>query len=214
MWAKSYKTLFFMTILHLFSGYNSFSMAAHARSHDVISVDIKNYKNCPSSTINIDFLDFDFLQYSRHTFNFLLIGFPCTTFSKASGNFHFKNNCPITSAAHNAILMIDKLKEILEYFDCDFIIENPTSALFSNYYFKSVFYISNYNLIRVHQYLYGHITFKQTDLLTSKNMLWLDNNVYRVNGKNAVKKFDNLTLKERQSYPIEFCNKILDFMEL
>lgn len=201
-----------MKILHLFSGYNTFSITAHNRNINVVSVDIRNYKNCPQSTITCDFMNFDYLQYSRHTFDFVLVGFPCTTFSKASGNYHFKNNIPVTESAHKSLLMIDRLKLILDYFDCDFMIENPTSALFSNYHFKSVFQVTSLNLIRVHQFLYGHSTFKQTDLLTSKNLLWLDNSVYRVNGKNAVIPFDKLTLKSRQSYPIEFCNKILDYI--
>ena len=108
--------------------------------------------------------------------------------------------------------MIDKLIEVLEYFECDFMIENPTSALFSNYYFKSKMKIVNYNLIRLHQYNFGHSCFKQTDLLTSKNNLVLSNPVHRVNKKNVSKNMDNLTLKQRQSYPVLFCEFILNFI--
>lgn len=203
-----------MKILHLFSGYNTFSVAAHNRNHQVTSLDIKNYKNCPKSTITNDFLDFDFYKYSAITFDFILVGFPCTTFSKASGGHHFKNNVPVTQAAHNSILMINRLKLILDYFECNFMIENPTSALFLNEHFLKTFQVKHLNLIRVHQFLYGHDLFKQTDLLTSKNILWLDNTVHRINGKVGCVNINNLSLKKRQSYPPEFCNRILDFIEL
>jgi site-specific DNA-cytosine methylase len=203
-----------MKILHLFSGYNNFTVEAHKRNHEVISLDIKNYKSCVRSTITQDFLEFDYEQFKPGHFDFILVGFPCTTFSKASGGLHFENNIPKTVKAHNSILMITRLHEILNYFKCYWIIENPTSALFSNKYFLDTFLVTSLNLIRCHQFLYGHITAKQTDLLTNKNVLWLDNRIYRVNGKIAKRKFSNLSIKQKQSYPNEFCNKILDFIEL
>ena len=81
-----------MRILNLFSGYNVLTDISRLRGHEVITVDIKNYKNCSRQNHLIDFLDFDYKQYSRQTFNFIMIGFPCNTFSRASGGFHFKNN--------------------------------------------------------------------------------------------------------------------------
>lgn len=199
-------------LLHLFSGYNTITAQAHKMNVNVTSLDIQNYKGCLQSTIISDFLEWKHQVHNPKSFDFVLIGFPCTTFSKAAGNFHFKNNIPITESAKKSILMIDKLIEVLEYFECDFMIENPTSALFSNYYFKSKMKIVNYNLIRLHQYNFGHSCFKQTDLLTSKNNLVLSNPVHRVNKKNVSKNMDNLTLKQRQSYPVLFCEFILNFI--
>lgn len=37
--------------------------------------------------------------------------------------------------------------------------------------------------------------------------------VHRVNGKNVCPKFDNLSLKQRQSYPIPFCHKLLNYIQ-
>jgi site-specific DNA-cytosine methylase len=201
-----------MHILHIFSGYNTFSTAAHNHKIRVTSIDLKHYKGCPAPTITCDFLTFDFYQFHPKTFDFILIGFPCTTFSKASGNHHFFNNIPMTRQAHNSIQMISKLKDILNYFTCFWMIENPVSALFSNYYFLQHFDISKYNRIKVHQFLYGHCTFKHTELLTNKHVLWLDNTVYRVNGKNFCPKFDRLSLQVRQSYPPAFCEAIIKFI--
>jgi len=202
-----------MKILHLFSGYNTFSERAHLRKHYVYSVDITNYKNCLPSSITCDFMDFDFYKFPSNFWDFILVGFPCTTFSKASGNFHFKDDIPITDNAKKSILMIDRLVLLLQHFECEYMIENPTSALFSNYHFKKVFNVQAHNLIRLHQINYGHCTFKQTDLLTNKHTLWLNNPVHRVNGKYSKIKFDNLTLKKKQSYPPLFCDAILDFIE-
>lgn len=204
-----------MTILHLFSGYNTFTDVANKLEHSVISVDIKNYKNCSSQTHCVDFMDWDFTTYTKHTFDFILVGFPCTTFSKASGGFHFRNKkVALTPAAHKSIEMIYKLKEVLDYFhEVKFIIENPTSAILKNYHFHKLFSPSRLNVIRIHQYNYGHVTFKQTDLITNINGIWLTNPVHRVNGKNVCPKFDNLSLKQRQSYPVKFCEAIIEFVE-
>jgi hypothetical protein len=202
-----------MKILHLFSGYNTFSCAAHLRNIEVISLDIKKYKNYPAPTITQDFMNFDYTQFDVNEFDFIIIGFPCTTFSKAAGNFHFKNHIPVTDKAKLSLLMIDKMIEIIIYYNCYWMIENPTSALFSNKYFLSHIQVTEFNLIRCHQGNYGHIAYKQTDLLTNKFTLWLDNPLYRVNGNYSKTKFANLTIKQRQSYPIEFCNRILDFIQ-
>jgi hypothetical protein len=202
-----------MNILSLFGGFNNFKDVALSQGHICISLDIKNYKNCTAHDIITDFLTWDYNSYDTGQFDFILVGFPCTTFSKASRWHHYKNDKPVTVESKKALLMIDKLKEVLNYFNADWIIENPTSALISNKYFQSKFDVKKLNLIRVHQYLYGHDTFKQTDLLTNCNLLWLDNSIYRVNGKRIAAHFDNLTLKQRQSYPVHFCEKILNYMQ-
>jgi site-specific DNA-cytosine methylase len=205
-----------MNIIHIFSGYNTFTEVANKMGHSVYSIDIKNYKKCPAQSELIDFLEWDFTKHTWHTIDFLLIGFPCTTFSKASGGYHFKNKkIPLTDAAHKSIKMIEKLKKVIEYFSRSlYIIENPTSALFDNYHFQKLFSADHNQIIRVHQYNYGHPTFKQTDLYTNINGIWLSNPVHRVNGRNVCPKFDNLTLKQRQSYPKEFCRAIIEFVEL
>ena len=205
-----------MTILNLFSGYNTFTDYADKLGHSVVSVDIKNYKNCSSQTHLVDFLEWNYTIYSRHTFDFIIVGFPCTTFSKASGGFHFKDKkIALTSAAHKSIKMIYRLKEVLGYFSrSPFIIENPTSAIYNNYHFQKVFSADHLQVIRIHQFNYGHPTFKQTDLITNINGIWLTNPVHRVNGKNVCPSFDSLSLKNRQSYPLEFCKAILEFVEL
>lgn len=200
-------------MLHLFSGYGSLSTAAHLRGWEVVSLDYSNDSLLPGSHFKIDFLEFNYKQFEPGHFDFVFVGFPCNTFSKAAGNYHFVNNVPVSAAAHISLKMITQLYQLLDYFECDYMIENPTSALFSNPYFLKLFPLRSHNIIRVFQKNYGHVLNKQTDLYTTVNNLWLDNPIYRVNGRYGTVKMDNLPLRTRQSYPINFCNAILDYIE-
>lgn len=204
----------FMRLLHLFSGYNTLTDCAMLYGIEVISVDIKNYKNSTPQSFLVDFMDFDYMRFTPGYFDFIFVGFPCNTFSKASGGYHFKKKCiPITSAAHKSILMIERLKLVLDYFSSSkFIIENPTSALFSNCYFKAIFSSSQLHFYRFHQKNYGHKLMKQTDFCSNINSIWLDNPVHRVNSNYSKYKIDNLSYKDRVSYPIALCHKIIDFL--
>ena len=202
-----------MRLLHLFSGYNTLTDCAMLYDIEVISVDIKNYKKSRLQSFLVDFMEFNYTQFSPGYFDFIFVGFPCDTFSKASGGYHFKNNCiPVTSAAHKSILMIERLKLVLDYFDsAKFIIENPTSALFSNCHFKAIFQRSQLHFYRFHQKNYGHKLMKQTDFCSNINSIWLDNPVHRVNGNYSRHTIDNLSYKDRVSYPIALCHKIIEF---
>ena len=204
-----------MKILSLFSGYNTFKDIAISSGHSVISSDWKNYRNCAAHDIICDFENFNFQQHKKNEFDLIMIGFPCNTFSKANGNFHFKNRIePITHAAHKAIRMLHVLKALLKYHDhTAFIIENPTSALFSNPFFKEIFFDIEHCFIRTNQKQFGHHVIKMTDLCTNMNGLFLSNPVHRVNGRYSKIKMGNLTLKKRQSYPPAFVEAILDFSE-
>jgi len=201
-----------MKILHLFSGYNTFTDICAAHNVQVTSLNDRNYQRCTASTIICDFMDFKYLDHNAQEFDFVLVGFPCTTFSKASGNLHFKSGIPQSSQALKSIELLKKLQTVLQYFECDFMIENPTSALFSNPYFSQYFNINQLHFIRLHQHVFGHQAYKQTDLVTTKNGLILSNPVHRVNGNYSKKKFSNLTIKQRQSYPPAFCEALLKFI--
>lgn len=205
-----------MNILHLFSGYNTFSIAAKKHAHNVVTVDIKNYRGYEKQTYLIDFMFFDYKKFDKNYFDFILIGFPCTTFSKASGMFHFIDNAiPITEQAHKSLEMIERMFEILKYFKKSiFLIENPVSALFSNVYYQKIAAQRNYNHFRIYQYNYGHLLAKHTEFVTNSQIIWLDNTIYRKKGKFQKHKIDNISLKKRQSYPIELCERIIDYAEI
>lgn len=202
-----------MHLLHLFAGTNTVTSIAQEYGIQTVSLDIKNYKNCPSQEILTDFLDWNFREYNTDHFDFILIGFPCDTFSKASGGHHFLNKkTPITAKGENSVLMIHKLKSVLTYFSSSqWIIENPTSALFCNENFNEIFFNVEKNYYRIHQKNYGHKLYKQTDLCSNINGIWLSNPVHRINKRYGKYKMDNLSYKERVSYPLEFARSLIEF---
>jgi hypothetical protein len=173
------------------------------------------YKSTFDDLVNYGF--FKVIEYSKNQYssNIIALVENYKANSKANGNFHFKNRVePITDAAHKAIRMLHVLKALLKYHEhTAFIIENPTSALFSNPFFKEIFFDIEHCFIRTNQKQFGHHVVKMTDLCTNMNGLFLSNPVHRVNGRYSRIKMDNLTLKKRQSYPPAFVEAILDFSE-
>ena len=195
-----------MRVLHIFSGSGHLNKAFSDKGFEVISLD-----NCVNSEdgffhYNIDFLDFDFSFFNPGHFDAIFIAFPCNTFSKANNGLHFWDKfLPKTKQGRNAIKMLMYLKKLLNHFSkAIFVIENPTSALFSNFWFDFYLPGSHLKFYRLNQFNYGHPTAKQTDLCTNSDLLMLVERCYRVNGKIASVKLSNLSLKKRQAYPVEF----------
>lgn len=205
-----------MKVLHLFSGYNTLTDIMRYRGYEVITLDNCNYPGHTKQTHLIDFLDFNYKVYNAAHFDFIFIGFPCNTFSKASGGFHFIDNAiPITKQAHISLNMIDKMHELLSYFSSSlYVIENPVSALFKNEYFIKRFDMPGTHLYRFHQGSFGHQVHKQTDFFTNINIPFFSPVMYRVNGKYNANKLDNLGYKKRVSYPYALCHTICDYIEL
>lgn len=203
-----------MRVLHLFSGSNNFTEIAALFDISVVSVDFVSYPSHPLPVHLCDILKWDYKKYNPAHFDFLLIGFPCTTFSKASGGFHFLKHCyPKTEAAHNAIELLLKINQIIEYFsNAVFLIENPVSAIEKNWHFKNIF--SGHTLFynKVHQGLYGHVCFKHTVLITNSSIPFMASSMHRVNKKFKSAKMDNLPVHKRQTYTPEFCEYLINWM--
>jgi len=166
---------------------------------------IQNKQN-NSVTFVTDFLDFNYNQFLPGYFDFIFIAFPCTTFSRASGGFHFKNNRPITREAVGAINMIFKLKILLDYYNCPFLLENPTSAIGKSHYFKI---LGKLECTRLTFKNFGYPTRKQTDLFFNFPMLLLSPVTYRVNGQYQAQSLDNLSYRSRVTYPKAFVKWIV-----
>ena len=203
-----------MRLLSLFSGYNTLKDCASSQDIDCISLDIKNYRCCTKQDLLMDFIDFDFHVYDHDYFDFIVVGFPCYTTSKASGGFHFLDNAiPLTSSALKTIEMLERLKSLLDYFSTAiFLIENPVSAIFSNYHFERIFGVGKFNHFRLYQSEYGHKAFKHSEFCTNSDLLFLHNPVHRRKGISKSAKFDNLSLKQRQSYPGALCQALIEYL--
>jgi hypothetical protein len=204
-----------MNGIEFFAGTSGIKKALQVTGLNMVSLDFVQLRGEMPIDLLMDFLDFEYQAYNPNHFNFLYFGFPCTTFSKASGGKHFiKSNTPVTSAAHTSILMMQKMFDIINYFDAAiYYIENPAGGLCNNELFKSLLRSSHGLKYRVFMGAFGFPTSKQTDIFTNSTALILSECRYRSNGRYSKQKFDNLTLKKRQKYPVHYCEMIaLNFL--
>lgn len=196
-----------INILSLFDYSGKIKQGFLNRGFNCISLDINQNKKNNNVDIVCDFMEWDYKQYSPGYFNFIFIAFPCFTFSRESGGFHFKGNIPKTIAAHNSISMLMKLKCVLDYFNCPFMLENPTSAIGNSHYFKI---LGNLNYSRITQSNFGFPTRKQTDFFYNFNMLMIVPVTYRKNGLLSKKSLDNMKYRDRVTYPDQLVNFLIE----
>ena len=201
-----------MVILDIFCGSQTLASTLRADGHNVVTVDIKQCHNTAKLTHKVDILNFDYTVYPPDYFDFAFIGLPCTTFSKAAAYFHFyKNLIPRTPQAHTSILILGKIYELLKYFNFPpFILENPQGGLRNNFFFKNHCYFSTLLTYSTSLGVFGFPTQKKTDLFTNFDHLILFPTSYRVNGRYQKKNLDNMTTKQKSSYPKSFCSFISD----
>ena len=204
-----------MKILDLFSGSQSLAIVLRSQGHEVVTVDIKQCKKTPKLTHHCNIFDFDQTMYKSNNFDFVFIGLPCTTFSKASGSFHFSQNIiPKTHAAQESILILGKIYEILKYYNFpQMMIENPQGGLRNNFFFKYHCYFSKLTTYSTALGCFGFPTQKKTDLFTNINNLLLFPTSYRTNGRYQKKHLDQMTTKQKSTYPKEFCNLIASYIK-
>jgi site-specific DNA-cytosine methylase len=205
-----------MRLLDVFSGSQTLRNVFIDDGHEVVSIDNKKYRNSSPDTLIMDFLHFDYTTYHPDHFDVLFFGLPCTAFSKASGGLHFdKNFKPKSETAVISELLMLKCFETITYFNnATFYIENPAGGLCNHPLMKSFVkerYISMYRLFLSQ---YGFPTPKQTDIFTNNNIIAFFDSFYRKNGRYTKNKFDNLSLKQRQAYPVNFCKMILEWTYL
>lgn len=201
-----------MTFIEFFSGSGSLANHIENRNIQVISTDRHNLKNCRKHNVICDFLEFDYKAIQGSEVKFLYFGFPCTTFSKASGGFHFtKDWIPKTKQAKNVIILMRRMFEIIRYFDnAIWYIENPAGRFVSHPIVKEFIKLNKAHIYRFDMCIFNFPTKKQTDLVTNSYIPFMTNPVHRVNGKYQSIKFDNLTLKQRQQYTFEYCEFIYE----
>lgn len=194
-------------VLSLFDYSGKIKHCFQAHNCDAISLDIAQNLSNNSVDIVTDFMEWDYKMFAPDHFNFVFIAFPCFTFSRASGGYHFKGNFPKTVAAHKSISMLMKLKCVLDYFNCPFMLENPTSAIGKSHYFKI---LGNLNYSRITQSNFGFPTRKQTDFFYNFNMLMIVPVTYRKNGLYSKQSLDNMKYRDRVTYPVQMVNFLVE----
>lgn len=203
-----------MKVLDLFSGSQSLASLLRSRGIQVTTVDLIQYKDVSKLTHHLNIFDFKENQYSIDYFDFVFIGLPCDTFSKASGGFHFKNNIiPVTPKAHTSILLIGRVYEILKYFNFPpFLLENPQGGLRNNFFFKNHCYFSKVLTYSTSLQMFGFPTQKKTDLFTNLDFPLFFPTSYRVNGRYAAHTLSKMTKRKKSTYPVAFCDFICDII--
>lgn len=161
----------------------------------------------PNKTdIVTDIMLWDYKQFPTDYFKFMFIALPCQTFSKASGGRHFKKSIPQTPQAYNAILILNRIAMITQYFTCPFMIENPAGGLINNTYFKALFKV---HVTRLSQSSFGFPTQKLTDLFYNFNMLLMVPVTHRVNGRYSKQRLNNMSYRQKVTYPKAFTDWLI-----
>jgi hypothetical protein len=114
-----------MKILELFAGSRSIGKVAENLGFEVFSVDITQWGD-------IDLVqDIEFLKPEQIPFkpDMIWASPPCTTYSIAAISHHRDNGKPKTDFAVKSDKLVLNTLSIINYFGCDFYIENPRGYL-------------------------------------------------------------------------------------
>lgn len=167
--------------------------------------------------IRVDFMKWDYTslpQTGKYVFWF---GLPCQTHSYASGDYHWRNGEPRTEEAREALIILSRVFEVIEYFSGSYyVIENPRGRLRFNKDLGTFMEKTGgaENIITLSSY--GFPCTKPTNLFSNipLNLKPMDK-FGRGNKSNG--NFNNLTTHQRQTYPLEMCQalscQIVKFMD-
>jgi hypothetical protein len=141
-----------MNHLELFSGTHSFGKVSSSLGYNVVSLDRDLGAECPFKSgyksakhFQEDILSWNYVQYPKHYFKLITASPVCMWWSrlrntwigrklKAHGDEIITKEIIQQDIENYGIPMVDKIFEILDYFDPEFfIIENPTSGKMKNY---------------------------------------------------------------------------------
>lgn len=200
-----------MVGIEFFAGTQKITKAFNTRLGGCKSLDFVQLKNERKIDFLMDFLEFDYQAYNPNKIRFLYFGFPCNTFSKASGGLHWEKEKFKTLESVAAYLMFLKMVEIIKYFSkAVFYIENPSGAFCSKEFFKKWCFDNGFYIYTISQLSFGYPTQKKTNIITNSMALIVAPDTYKSNGRFQKVKLGNLSLKNRQAYTEYYANFIID----
>tara|TARA_R110000823_G_scaffold1011_7_gene4064 strand:- start:278 stop:895 length:618 start_codon:yes stop_codon:yes gene_type:complete len=145
-------------LLELFCGTKSVGKVFEKENWEVISVDIEEKWN---PTYCCDLLELDYKTLGK--FDFIWASVPCVSFSNMGGGHHRNKNLePLTDTAILGDMLLNKTLEIIDYFKCLWVIENPRG------YMR---HILKENYTTVNYCKYGSQFFKPTDIFNNFNFI-------------------------------------------
>ncbi len=105
-------------VLSLFDYSGNWSRPYKEAGYNVIQIDKK---------LGVDILTWDYKQIPKELVRILLIAVPCDDYALSGARWFAEKDQDGRTAASQ--LLVAKTKEIIDYFDCDFVIENPMSRI-------------------------------------------------------------------------------------
>ena len=111
-----------MRLLELFSGTRSVSKVARELGWETLSLDIDPTHG---PDLLVDILDFDETQYPKDYFDLVWASPDCASYSVANNN---KAKRGRTEAMQFADRLVAKTRQIIDYFECHWCIENPEGS--------------------------------------------------------------------------------------
>ena len=116
-----------MRILDIFCGTKSVKKICTERNWEYTGLDIEEKYN---PEICIDFLSWDYTKYNKNYWDAIWFSPDCACYSMAAGNRHFNaDHTPKTDKAVLSLIILEKIKCVIEYFNCKFFIENPRARM-------------------------------------------------------------------------------------
>lgn len=207
-----------MNVLELYSGSGEVSRTFARHGYNTMQIDIRKRKGICEPDLRIDIMQLS----PGHIYTFLKCqvdivwcSFPCTVFSYAAGNFHFKDGKPVSeSAAHFLKLLAKSLALITELKPVYFFIENPRGKL---RYEKIMldWLVRNNGMIKELTYAsYGLPITKPTNLFTNAHdFVCRPLHPFGRGNKSPKQIFDNMTVCQRQKVPGTLIEEIATYCD-
>ena len=201
-----------MNVLDLFCGTKSLKSIVMKREWNYIGLDIEKKFN---PEICIDFLDWDYKSLDFIP-DILWASPDCSVYSMACGSKSFnKNKEPVSNKAKLHLKILDKLKEVLKYFqdinnNLIYFIENPTARM--------VWFMDEYPRYDLSYCKYGCLRMKPTTIWSNiegfipKKCKKKDNCPHIKAPRGSRTGTQGIPRNERYKVPLKLINELFDLV--
>jgi hypothetical protein len=208
-----------MNVLELYSGSGEVSRRFKSSGYNTMQIDNRKRKGICEPDLRIDIMQLSaahIFDYFKGQVDIVWCSFPCTVFSYAAGNFHFKDGKPQTETAIQMLKLLSKsLALISELSPVYFFIENPRGRL---RYEKIMldWLVRNNGMTKELTYAsYGLPITKPTNLFTNAHdFVCRPLHGFGRGNKSPEQIFDNMTVCQRQKVPGTLIDDIINYCDI